>query len=105
MQMLTPYMHNFASPSTVHIFLNAIQRLIVITPTPNVTHAMGGVLVRQFPVREESLRKHAGGKMKASAVAETPPVISSITPRSHVIRDTRKEVRRGEGIGEAEGTD
>lgn len=35
-----------------------------------------------------SLRKQAAGKMKARAVAETPPVISSMTPRSQVIRET-----------------
>lgn len=39
-------------------------------------------------LEDVSLRKHAAGKMKARAVAETPPVISSITPRSQVTRDT-----------------
>lgn len=33
--------------------------------------------------------------MKARAVAETPPVISSVTPRSHVMRDTRSDVNVG----------
>lgn len=35
-----------------------------------------------------SLRKQAAGKMNARAVAETPPVISSMTPRSQVMRET-----------------
>lgn len=30
--------------------------------------------------------------MKANAVAETPPVISSITPRSQVMRETKSFV-------------
>lgn len=38
-----------------------------------------------------SLRKQAAGKMKARAVAETPPVISSITPRSQVTRETVRQ--------------
>ena len=32
--------------------------------------------------------------MKASAVAETPPVISSMTPRSHVMSATAKNMMR-----------
>lgn len=31
--------------------------------------------------------------MYARAVAETPPVISNMTPRSHVIRETTPELR------------
>ena len=47
------------------------------------------------------LRKNAAGKMYASAVADTPPVISSVTPRSHVTSDTvGRKVRDGWQAGQ-----
>lgn len=58
-----------------------------MTSAPKATQAYAGIVVRRF--RElVSFRKHAAGKMYASAVADTPPVISSVTPRSHVMSDT-----------------
>ena len=58
-----------------------------MTSAPNATQAYAGIVVRRS--RElVNLRKHAAGKMYASAVADTPPVISSVTPRSHVMSDT-----------------
>jgi hypothetical protein len=58
-----------------------------MTSTPNATHTYAGRVVRRSRVLL-SFRKHAAGKIYASAVAETPPVISSVTPKSHVTRDT-----------------
>jgi len=60
---------------------------MVMTLTPNITHTTAGSFAREYhgDRGSVSLRKHAGGKMNASAVAETPPVISSMTPRSHVM--------------------
>lgn len=36
--------------------------------------------------------------MNASAVADTPPVISSMTPRSHVMRATTKWMKRNSAL-------
>ena len=58
-----------------------------MTSAPKATQTYAGIVVRRS--RElVSFRKHAAGKMYASAVADTPPVISSVTPRSHVMSDT-----------------
>jgi len=69
-----------------------------MTSTPKVMQAYAGRVVRRS--RDlVSLRKHATGKMYASAVADIPPVISSVTPRSHVMSDTIVQVRSGgEGV-------
>jgi hypothetical protein len=58
-----------------------------MTSAPKATQAYAGSVVRRSRALV-SLRKHAAGKMYASAVADTPPVISSVTPRSHVMSDT-----------------
>lgn len=58
-----------------------------MTTTPKATLAYAGRMVRRSRALV-SFRKHAAGKMYASAVADTPPVISSVTPRSHVKSDT-----------------
>jgi hypothetical protein len=70
-----------------------------MTSAPKATQAYAGIVVRRS--RElVSFRKHAAGKMYASAVADTPPVISSVTPRSHVMSDTvGRQVRLGRGGG------
>lgn len=104
----------FAFPSGVHTFRSARPSDNTITSTPNITHTYAGNFLLECHacfgfcgprlgedgdagmVEEEegngledvSLRKQAAGKMKARAVAETPPVISSMTPRSQVTRDT-----------------
>ena len=60
------------------------------TTTPKDAHATAGSFEREYQGSwgAESLMKHIAGKMKASAVAEAPPVISSMTPRSQVTRAT-----------------
>jgi hypothetical protein len=35
--------------------------------------------------------------MKASAVADAPPVISSMTPKSHVINATARMINKADG--------
>lgn len=80
-------MQILASPAGVHAFPSASASESTMTSTPNATHAYAGRVVRRSRVLL-SFRKHAAGKIYASAVAETPPVISSVTPRSHVMRDT-----------------
>jgi len=89
-------MQIFASPSGVQTFPRAMNNDKVITTTPKVTHIDAGSLLRLCHGVEgdDNLRKHAAGKMKASAVAETPPVISNITPRSQVIIATGSMVSR-----------
>lgn len=96
----------FAFPSGVHTFPNAKPSESTITTTPNVTHAYAGNRFLECHAyfvcwgpklgddeddgeeEDVSLRKQAAGKMNARAVAETPPVISSMTPRSQVMRET-----------------
>jgi hypothetical protein len=80
-------MHILASPAGVHALPSASASESTMTSTPNATHTYAGSVVRRSRVLL-SFRKHAAGKIYASAVAETPPVISSVTPRSHVMRDT-----------------
>lgn len=93
-------MHILASPAGVHAFWSASASESTMTSTPNATDAYAGSVVRRSRALV-SFRKHAAGKIYASAVAETPPVISSVTPRSHVMRDTgsRSVVCGGEEDG------
>ena len=84
-------MHILASPAGVHAFPSASTSESTRTSSPNTTHAYAGRVVRRSRALV-SFKKHAAGKIYASAVAEIPPVISSITPRSHVIRDTGSKV-------------
>jgi hypothetical protein len=58
-----------------------------MTSAPKAAHTYAGSVVR-ISRALVSFKKHAAGKMYASAVAETPPVISSVTPRSQVMSDT-----------------
>ena len=86
-ESVVSYMHILASPAGVHALPSASASESTMTSTPKATQAYAGIVVRRS--RElVSLRKHAAGKMNASAVADTPPVISSVTPRSHVTSDT-----------------
>jgi hypothetical protein len=80
-------MHIFASPSLVQVLPRAMNKESVITTIPKAPHTAAGSFLRLYHGVEgdDSLRKQAAGKMNASAVAETPPVISNITPRSQVI--------------------
>jgi hypothetical protein len=80
-------MHNLASPAGVHAFPSARVSESSMTIAPKATQAYAGSVVRMSRALV-SFKKHAAGKMNASAVAETPPVISSVTPRSQVISDT-----------------
>ena len=84
-------MHILASPAGVHAFWSASASERTMTSTPNATDAYAGRVVR-ISRALVSFKKHAAGKIYASAVAETPPVISSVTPRSHVMRDTESRV-------------
>lgn len=81
------YMHILASPAGVHALPSASASESTMTSTPKATQAYAGRVVRRSRALV-SFRKHAAGKMYASAVAEIPPVISSVTPRSHVMSDT-----------------
>jgi len=58
-----------------------------MTIAPKAAQTYAGQVVR---ISRElvSFRKHTAGKMYASAVAETPPVISRVTPRSQVVSET-----------------
>jgi hypothetical protein len=80
-------MHNLASPAGVHAFPRASARESTMTSAPKATHIYAGRVVR-ISRALVSFKKHAAGKIYASAVAETPPVISSVTPRSQVTSDT-----------------
>lgn len=80
-------MQILGSPAGVHAFWSASASESTRTTTPNATHTYEGRVVRRSRALL-SFRKHAAGKIYASAVAEMPPVISSVTPRSHVMRDT-----------------
>ena len=74
-----------------------------MTSTPKATQAYAAIVVRRSRERV-SFSKHAAGKMYASAVADTPPVISSVTPRSHVMSDTVGSQVRLEGEGGGAGS-
>jgi len=80
-------MHILASPAGVHALLSASQSESTMTITPKVAQTYAGQVVR-ISRALVSFRKHTAGKMYASAVAETPPVISRVTPRSQVMSDT-----------------
>lgn len=92
--LLPSYVQILASPWCVHALPSAITRDISMTTTPNMTHNTAGNFARVFHLPGVSFAKQAAGKMKAKAVAETPPVISSATPRSHVNRATSVEATR-----------
>ncbi len=81
-------MQILGSPAGVHAFWSASASESTRTTTPNATHTYEGRRVVRRSRALLSFRKHAAGKIYASAVAEMPPVISSVTPRSHVMRDT-----------------
>jgi len=87
------YAHNFGFSFGCHVFPNARNKLIDITVTPKVAQIILGnfVLLLHFAFGSTSFKWQAAGKMNASAVADTPPVISSITPRSQVMRETVRE--------------
>lgn len=84
------YVHTFAGPSVpLQAFCNVRNTLRASTTTPNAAHAYAASFCgARVGVSLLSLIKHRAGNIYARAVADTPPVISSITPRSHVARDT-----------------
>ena len=81
------YMQILTSPAGVHAFPRARTSESTMTSAPKVTHTYAGRVVR-ISRALVSLRKQAAGKIYASAVAEIPPTISSVTPRSQVMSDT-----------------
>jgi len=82
-----------ALPSGVHVFPSARYNEMVMTVTPNAAHAYAANFVRLYhgALRSVNLIKQHAGKMNARVVAETPPVISSMTPKSQVTSATNIE--------------
>lgn len=82
-----------ALPSGVHVFPSARYNEMVITVTPNAVHAYAANFVRLYhgALRSVNLIKQHAGKINARVVAETPPVISSMTPKSQVTSATAKK--------------
>jgi hypothetical protein len=89
----------------VHALPSARASESTMTSAPNATQAYAGIVVQRSR-KLVSFKKQATGKMYASKVADTLPVISSVTPRLHIISDTvgrqASEVGwygRGQGAG------
>jgi len=90
------YAHSFGLSLGCHVFPRARKSEMIMTRVPKVAHMIEGSLDRLYhgDLWSMSFRWQTAGKINARAVAETPPVISSMTPRSQVMRATAREERR-----------